>query len=354
MSILLEEAGKAVRQGEKAVLVTIVSAHGSVPRGAGAQMLVRSDGTCMGTIGGGAVEYRAGLEAMNAMREERSFLKSYDLSSSRAAELGMVCGGGVQIYFQYISPGNEIFLWLCIQAETAFQKGEDCWLILDFTQEDDWTAGICRQSGNGENQDRTWRIQWPFEKREQREMEVPSLSKAEAVTVEGRNYFFQPLVRSGRVYIFGGGHVARELVPVLARVEFSCVVFDDREEFSRPEQFPQAVETITGDFQDIFKTVSIREQDYVIIMTRGHEFDYEVQRQALETPAHYIGVMGSRAKLARQEERLRTLGFSSQDMARFSAPIGVPISAQTPAEIAVSIGAQLIMVRAKREGREKK
>ena len=57
-----------MRQGEKAVLVTIVSAHGSVPRGAGAQMLVRSDGTCMGTIGGGAVEYRAGLEAMNAMR----------------------------------------------------------------------------------------------------------------------------------------------------------------------------------------------------------------------------------------------------------------------------------------------
>ena len=166
-------------------------------------------------------------------------------------------------------------------------------------------------------------------------------------------YYSEPLQRAGTVYVFGGGHVAQELVPVIAHVGFKCVVYDDRPEFANSRLFPDAVNTIVGDFTSVFDKVTIREQDYVVIMTRGHQCDYDVQKQVLKTPAHYIGVMGSRQKLMTLAGKLKAEGFTDRDIERFYSPIGLAILAETPAEIAISVAGELIMVRARREGRTK-
>lgn len=166
------------------------------------------------------------------------------------------------------------------------------------------------------------------------------------ISSEDSNFYEYVLAESekceGSIYIFGGGHVAQELVPVLSHLDFSCVVFDDRPEFSNKDVFPDAAQCIVGDFEDIANFVDIRREDFVCIMTRGHQFDYLVQKQILLTEARYIGVMGSRKKTQIIREKLLADGFPEHDISRLKSPIGLDIRAETPAEIAISIAAELI------------
>jgi len=164
--------------------------------------------------------------------------------------------------------------------------------------------------------------------------------------IDGRRYYSEPLVRPGGVCIFGGGHVAQELVPVLAHLGFRCTVMDDRPDFANPGMFPQAEEVITGDFSRISDFLTVTPNDYLVVMTRGHSFDYEVQVQAMRTGACYIGVIGSKSKAGIIAQKLSREGFSQEEINRVHSPIGINIASETQAEIAVSIAAQLIQVRA--------
>lgn len=340
MKQLFEEMIRIMAQGDEFVLVTVIAGSGSTPRGAGARMIVRKDGSTLGTIGGGAVEYQAGLMAVDVMRDKTSFTKGFRLVKGQAADLGMICGGDVVVYFQYVSPGNQAFLTVCMEGIEAFGRDEDSWIVTDITDETAWAVGICSESRGMQG----LTAEGDYEELKQ--------TKAVKVDVGDRKYYSEPLVRAGTVYVFGGGHVAQELVPVISHVGFKCVVYDDRPEFANRELFPQAVDTIVGDFKNISDKVNLREPDYVVIMTRGHQCDYDVQRQVLSTPAHYIGVMGSRHKIKMLSEKLMAEGFMKEDINRFYTPIGLPILAETPAEIAISVAGELIEVRAKREGRQ--
>ncbi|MCM1148741.1 MAG: XdhC/CoxI family protein [Butyricicoccus sp.] len=150
----------------------------------------------------------------------------------------------------------------------------------------------------------------------------------------------------GRVYIFGGGHVSQALVPALAAVDFRCVVLEERPEFCRPELFPGAEAVLRVDYTRVSDTVELTAEDWVIIMTRGHSDDLLVQSQVMKYPVRYIGVIGSRKKTAALTAKLKETGFSDADFEKVWAPIGLPIRSETPAEIAVSITAQLILERA--------
>lgn len=151
---------------------------------------------------------------------------------------------------------------------------------------------------------------------------------------------------AGRVYIFGGGHVAQALVPVLTAVDFRCVVLEDRPEFCRRPLFPGAEETVLADFSRISDFVTLTNEDWAVIMTRGHQDDLLVQAQVMRSPVRYIGVIGSKKKTASLTAKLLDMGFTDADFKRVCAPIGLPIRSETPAEIAVSIAAQLILDRA--------
>ena len=164
-------------------------------------------------------------------------------------------------------------------------------------------------------------------------------------------FYVEPISLAGVTYVFGGGHVARELVPVLEHVGFRCIVFEDRPDFATRELFPTAFGLVLGDFSAIGERIRIGPRDNVVIMTRGHGFDYEVLAQALATPAAYIGCIGSRRKVAATKARLfAEKGYTEEDFARVHTPIGLDIGAETPAEIAISVAAEMIRFRAERVG----
>lgn len=347
MKKLFGELLTALEQKQGAVLVTIIASSGSTPRGAGSRMLVKADGTSIGTVGGGAVEYQAQCTALIALKEKASCVKGFTLTRNQVADIGMVCGGNVVVYFQYIRPGDEEMAVFCRLVLEALERDEDSWLILDVTEETAWSMGLY-STGTGLSGQL-------FKGGEEAAASglIPLLqTKAVQVEAGGRNYYCEPLVQAGTVYIFGGGHVAQELVPVLSHVGFRCVVYDDREEFANPRVFPQAWNTIVGDLENISQNITVRPQDYACIMTRGHQFDYFVQKQMMVLKPCYIGIMGSRNKIRVVTGKLLEDGFTEEEIGKCHMPIGTSIGAETPAEIAISIAGELISIRAGREGRK--
>lgn len=336
MRELFRQLQQAINNDEDAVLVTVVASSGSTPRGAGARMLVTKRGRLRGTIGGGAVEYRSEQTAQKILGEKRSLTQCFRLHRNEVEDLGMICGGDVTVYFQYIPAGDRGTLALTRQIELLFESGEQSWLISEIAESGKGGLSVYgRKSG----------LIGP-------EVPVEVLGALRTGSfrceVNGRAFYCESLVRSGRVYIFGGGHVAQALVPVLAAVDFRCIVLEDREDFSRPELFHGVEETRLIDNTRVADYADIGADDYIIIMTRGHKDDRLILAQAFKTPAHYIGVIGSAKKTAGVNAALRKEGFTSEDFARVTTPIGLSIRAETPAEIAVSIAAQLIQVRAER------
>ena len=313
--------------GGSAVLATVTAGHGSVPRGAGARMLVTEAGRVCGTIGGGAVEYEAQLRAQQLLSGGGADCEVFRLYPNRVKDLGMVCGGEVEVWFRRFD-GRD--LPLVERALALFCERATFWLLCD---DAGGRLALCRPEG----------VLWGAE--------VPpavlsALGPRPAVTeAEGVRWFAERMLSPERVWIFGGGHVSQALVPALAAVGFRCTILEDREEFCRRELFPDAEDLRLIDMSRVADAVQITSEDYVVIMTRGHRDDLLIQAQVLRTPARYIGVIGSRKKKAAVFAKLREMGFTDGDLERITTPIGLAIGAETPAEIAVSITAQLIQVR---------
>ncbi|MDD3253480.1 MAG: xanthine dehydrogenase accessory protein XdhC [Lachnospiraceae bacterium] len=323
MRTLFRLLKESIEGGAPAVMVTVVASSGSTPRGTGAHMLVNGRGRIRGTIGGGAVEHRAEQIAAHILETKQSHLESFCLRKNDIQDLGMICGGDVSVYFTYLAAGDEEVIRLTDQIEACYQRGVDSWLLLDVTEGGRGQMLLCEGADSRE-------------------------AAQEQMRSEGKRYYCDKLTQSETVYIFGGGHVAQALVPVLSAVDFRCVVLEDREEFCKPELFPGAVRTILVDPLKISQYVQVTEHDYACIMTRGHKDDMLMQAQMMDTPVSYIGVIGSAKKKAGVSARLKEMGYTDQDLARITTPIGLSIHAETPAEIAVSIAGQLIAVRAGR------
>lgn len=247
-----------------------------------------------------------------------------------AASLGMVCGGDVTVQFQYLPPEDPRAIAVLRDLMESFAGTLDTWLVLSIRGDSAAAMGAADRNG-------ARHLASPPEN-------LSSLLRNRPVLDSG--WLAIPVVRAGRVYIFGGGHVSRALVPAIAAVGFRPVVYDDRPAFADPALFPQAEAVLCGDFTDIAAQIALTADDYVVIMTRGHQADFEVLEQTLRSGAKYVGCIGSKKKLALCRERLLAAGFAAEEYAAVHAPIGLAIGAETPEEIAVSVAAQLIAVRA--------
>lgn len=156
------------------------------------------------------------------------------------------------------------------------------------------------------------------------------------------------------VYIFGGGHVSLDLVDLLYKIGFKCVVIDDREEFANKYRFPNAYKIFVDDYDKIFDKLNITKDDYIVILTRGHTYDYIVEKNALKTEASYIGMIGSKNKIKSLHDKLKNEEkYDDETISRVNAPIGLQIGAESTEEIAISIASELILKRAKIENRRK-
>lgn len=242
------------RAGRKCALATIIDAQGSIPSHECAKLLVRDDGSFVGTVGGGCVEAQVWAAAREVMETGRPKRLSFNLGQDTAYENGLICGG---------------------------------------------------------------------------ELEV----------------FLEPVFPEPRVFIFGAGHISKSLSKIASLAGFATVVVDDRDTYANRERFPEAERVLAGAYEELIPALEINESSFIVIVTRGHRDDLRVLRRAVETPARYIAMVGSKRKVIALAKQLESEGVTAEAFERVHAPMGLEIGAVTPEEIAVSVVAEMIAVR---------
>lgn len=251
---IYEEIPRLRREGRKAALATITNVRGSIPSFETAKMLVRDDGSIVGTIGGGCVEAEVWEAARLVIQNEKPQTLTFNLNNNPKYDTGLVCGGTLEV-------------------------------------------------------------------------------------------FIEPVLPVSTLYIFGAGHVAWSLYKVARIAGFEIVVIDDRETYANRERFPEARDVYADEYEHVMAQLTPSEASYMVIVTRGHRDDMRVLRWAAETPARYIGMIGSQRKVIAIYKELEKEGISPEKLSRVYAPVGIEIGAITPEEIAVSIVAELIAIR---------
>jgi xanthine dehydrogenase accessory factor len=329
-----------IKKGESVVLASVVKQSGSTPRGTGAKMIIRKKGEIIGTIGGGVLEKKVQEMAADLFKTGKSVLREFVLNESDIAKLGMICGGNITVYLQYISSADAQIKNIYGKISEVYDKNMKAWLVTFIEKDGENYRQYCCTDNNMDDISADLDI----------ELKRYLVSQNIFFDKGDSQYFIEPLTKVSKAFIFGGGHVGLEIAMVLKRLEFKVIVADDREEFANPQRFPMADDIICEDMSSdaLFNKLEIDENSYIIIVTRGHMYDGEVLAKAMGTNAAYIGMIGSRGKRDQIYNNLLTHGYDSSDFEKVHSPIGVSIKAETPAEIAISIAAELIQVRAEK------
>ncbi len=314
MQSIWQEAVDILAGGESFVLAAIVNRQGSAPGVVGSVMLVKQDGSILGSVGGGAMEAKAQETAKELFAASGGWrIVKVDLAGKDAAEAGMVCGGKAEIFLDLVTRSDLPTFEVARGCDAENGRG-----YLVYTLDGD----------------------------------ARSVTFADAVDpdADGDNVIRIPMRGNGTLFIFGGGHVGLETARIADMVGFKTVVLDDREDFVNLTRFPDATPILLESFDDL-PDLGIDDHCYIVIVTRGHLHDLTVLDYALRTDAAYIGMIGSRRKRDLVYERMNALGHDHDALDRVHSPIGLQIGSETPAEIAVSIVAELIRTRAEATGR---
>jgi xanthine dehydrogenase accessory factor len=335
--------------GERLALCIILRLVGSGPRRAGATMLLREGGGTVGTIGGGALEAKVTAWAREVLRTGGAVCRTFVLDLTQASDEGMTCGGEVEVLVECLdgtTPAVRDFFALVFKLVTSGEGGR--------------LLTALRQEGDGVMTERMLVVKGrlvaslPTSGRSVPEdlLNAPIAQTGSLIERGAVRYFLEPLVTPITVFVFGGGHIALHLVPLCARLGFRSVVVDDRADFACRDRFPDSSDlVVTPSFDHALEGLPIGQDSFLVIATRGHAGDQAILRQALRLQPSYIGMIGSQRKRTLIFEELAREGFNPDDLARVVSPIGLPIGAESPEEIAISIVAQLVATRAGRRGK---
>jgi xanthine dehydrogenase accessory factor len=334
------------------VLVTIIGKSGSTPRGVGTRFLILENGSFVGSIGGGLLEKSIleESEKVFASRLPRRF--SYLSEEEDTSDPDMQCGTDTELFLEPVSPDNLNHLYIFKEIMDIIRRGGSG-VLATVVEADYWHLGRIPKmfiKSDGERIGTLLGIE---------EIDAAIVEKVDLLLEQKQptrivcrdqegghlDVFIEPVISDPILYIFGGGHVSSQVVPLAHRVGFKVVVIDDRPEFSVCENFPEAEEVHNYPFDSVMDKLQINESSYILIMTRGHSYDKMVLSQAINTPAGYIGMIGSRRKISIIYGKLLEEGFTREQLDQVHSPVGIDIGAETPEEIAISIIAELIKER---------
>jgi xanthine dehydrogenase accessory factor len=345
------DVSKYLREGKRLILARIIKQSGSVPRSAGTQCIIFEDGSIRGTIGGGLLEHQVMEMARECFQKETSSLMHFELTGEEVAQTDMICGGVADVYLEMVFPQNAVADKIFKRIDHLINKGGKgvlLTLISDGIDPDDEKSRILVEA-DGSTTGEIGVIPTEDKKRLEKfvQIKTPILTQIE----NGKDsVFVEPVKPYDTLYLFGAGHVSTFVASLASMVGFRVIVIDDRKEFANRARFNTADELIVSSFSDVFEKIEISSSSYIAIITRGHIHDLNVLREALKRSDGYVGMIGSRRKREKIYQALMEEGFSEERLKKVHSPIGLDIGAETPEEIAVSIVAELIQVRASSNG----
>jgi xanthine dehydrogenase accessory factor len=292
---LLNEILRRSSAGEPLAVCTVVRTRGSTPQKMGAVMLVLRDGHTLGTIGGGCVEAEVKTRALEQLSRKTGALFSFHLDHDLGYDDGLLCGGTMDVAVEVVATLQDVAPFALSAKRLA--AGEEAAVRVIVADE----RGIAQT-------------------------------------------FERTLLPTPTLVIAGAGHVGFALAEMARGLDFHTTVIDDRADIASADRFPGATR-IVGPIDDELARFSITPHTYVVIVTRGHRHDGRALGAVVASRARYVGLIGSKRKIVTIFRELYAAGVPREQLERVHAPIGLDIGAVTPAEIAVSIAAELIAVR---------
>ena len=339
-------------KGEEGAVASVVARKGSAPMSADAKMIVYKDGSMKGTVGGGCLEADVWAEAKRVLRKGGAAKMRFDLTEAEAGESGHICGGIVDVLVEPLSNysadilsevvriraegGRAVLAGVVSRSDDKAPGPEDRMLIY----KDGSTLGAIEGVEKEVVQHAAEALH--NERPDNKTFTIPGSD----VEVE---VFLEPIITRSTVFIFGGGHVSKQIAKVADVAGFRLVIVEDRASYANKERFPEVEDfVVVEDFEHLDEVMpEVEPTDMAIIVTRGHQYDEDILLWAWDKPFRYLGMIGSRTKILATYRRLETkMGVSREEfIQRVRAPMGLEIGADVPGEIAVSIVAELLLVR---------
>jgi xanthine dehydrogenase accessory factor len=331
--VTIDAALRAVASEEgKIALVTVVGVSGSAPRHSGSRMAVRADGSIVGTVGGGRGEAEARKAALAALASGEPSVLRVEMQGVEATGVDLICGGVSTMWIHPIVDASPY-----AAAVAAAGRGES--VVLVESADSDSVAVL------GEDGSITAGMIDSFDSAALSNTLMHTRESGEPTLSETGKLLCTPYEGSERLLILGGGHVGLTLARVAVGLSFLVTVADPRPEYSGPGRFPPEVELKTSSFADAVAAFPFGGRTYVVVVSPGHLGDLECARAVLAKDFRYAGLIGSQRKSRMLIEQLIAEGFPAEKVESLRTPIGFPIGAETPEEIAISIAAELVAVR---------
>jgi xanthine dehydrogenase accessory factor len=352
------EAERTLERGQKFALATVINVRGSTPREVGAKMIVRDDGQ-FGTIGGGCGEAEVFRKARLLLDEGRGArLTEIDLTGDFDQQQIGTCGGIMDVFVDIWMPASD--LETVHQLADAAERNRPAALLTLVHSVDLGSVGAKSVVDTATEDGRLIsaleiprRAMGQLVARTRDGMpaliEISDNGGAYPVTrVDGERprLFLDPISGAQRLVIAGAGHIAQPLAALGSTLGFHVTVIDDRASFANRERFPNADQIVVRTFAAAIEALTLDRHCYLVSVTRGHSFDEEVLRTALQhSRGAFIGMIGSRRRVKATLERIAESGVSQELLDQVHAPLGMDIAAETPEEIAVSIIAEIVRER---------
>jgi xanthine dehydrogenase accessory factor len=366
---LFQEIIHELEAGETVAIATIIKRKGSVPREVGAKMLVYRGGAMSGTVGGGCGEAEVWRSALNVIDTKRPTIVQVDLTEEIAMESQGVCGGIFDVFVQPWhssalpgQPGMQDFA----SAINAAMEGERAVVLASIISAGGaWSSCIGQQMLIHENSETMGTLVLPdapdgliLQLIESAQKAIstgkPHIENVETTLAVARSakpanswveIFIEPFVPDPVLLIAGAGHIAAPLASLAHLMNFSVSVTDDRATFANLERFPTAKQLLVGDIEATLKNYPITPRTHIVLVTRAHAHDVQGLRAIIDSPAAYIGMIGSQRRVWAVFKLLHEEGVPSEKLGRVRAPIGLDLGGSTPEEIALSIMAEIIKLR---------
>ena len=322
--------------GDGVVLATVINTWGSAPRRTGSTMCINSSMEFQGSVSGGCVETAVIEHASAVIKSGQNQLLEFGVSNEQAWEVGLACGGTIEVYLQVISDEQAEQLSALIEL---LGKSESAVLVVELGDTTHYDVIAGHQIDH-----------YPALAQIEVEQLNKSLQKDRAVVIENNQnrYFIQPFNPQLTLYIVGAVHISQQLVPIISPLGFKVYVVDPRTAFATKDRFPE-VDLIIQWPQQALAGSKLNHRSAIVVLTHDPKFDDQALIAALRSEVFYIGALGSRKTHASRLHRLADAGFDETQLARIHAPIGLDINASNPAEIAVSIAAELVQQLRKNE-----
>lgn len=344
MQHVLQELRDAVSRHQPVAFTSLVETRGSTPQKAGATMLVFPDGSQVGTLGGGCVEAEVKRRALRLLDAGHTELLTFNLDSDYGWDDGLICGGRMKMLVDPVRSAADFAYYQHLLELLAADHGCTEAVVLDPEKAGGQPADRFLLNECGDVVARATRAPHSETLPAAIRQHLRPLSQRPRPYVAG-GVSFLPHLRRCRLIIVGAGHVGQKVAELASACDFDVWAVDDREQYCNAERFPQAKRLIVGAIDTALSGLDIDNNTYCLIVTRGHQHDEEALYHLAETPARYVGLIGSQRKIKMIFDDLLREGISREALSRVYAPLGFDIGSQTVPEIAVSIVAELIAHR---------